>query len=244
MEEETGEETPLWYKDSRVQLGIVVLIAVLLLIAGLLVQNNQARVQENTTDEQVSEIIEDQNNERSSTQSDSQDFAEDTPAPPSVSTVSDTGGATRGVSSSEQILLLATHNAARGAVSVSPLTWSSSVAVNAQAWADELAERGCVWDHSSTELGENIFYSWNTNPNAKREANEAVDWWVAEEANYTYSSNTCEPGQVCGHYTQVVWADTTQVGCGKSTCDIPGKFEEVWVCQYSPPGNIVGERPY
>ena len=38
-----------------------------------------------------------------------------------------------------------------------------------------------------------------------------------------------------GHFTQVVWKDTRQLGCGVAMCD----GGEIWVCNYSPPGNFV-----
>ncbi|MEM6522020.1 MAG: CAP domain-containing protein, partial [Cyanobacteria bacterium P01_C01_bin.70] len=38
--------------------------------------------------------------------------------------------------------------------------------------------------------------------------------WVAEKADYDYASNSCASGKVCGHYTQIVWRETTAVGCG------------------------------
>jgi pathogenesis-related protein 1 len=45
---------------------------------------------------------------------------------------------------------------------------------------------------------------------------------------------------VCGHYTQIVWRDTTSVGCAAQSCP----QGEIWVCDYSPPGNYVGQHPY
>jgi len=45
---------------------------------------------------------------------------------------------------------------------------------------------------------------------------------------------------VCGHYTQIVWRDTKQVGCGVAR----DNRREIWVCNYDPPGNWVGHRPY
>ena len=42
------------------------------------------------------------------------------------------------------------------------------------------------------------------------------------------------------HYTQIIWRDTSEVGCAMAH----SSFREVWVCQYSPPGNVVGQRPY
>ena len=43
-----------------------------------------------------------------------------------------------------------------------------------------------------------------------------------------------------GHYTQIVWRSTVEVGCAVARSGL----HEVWVCRYSPPGNVVGQRPY
>lgn len=53
----------------------------------------------------------------------------------------------------------------------------------------------------------------------------------------------------CGHYTQIVWRNTTHVGCATKVCDKNSPFQgftrwQFWVCNYSPPGNFVGQRPY
>ena len=68
-----------------------------------------------------------------------------------------------------------------------------------------------------------------------------VDGWSDEKKNYHYGSNTCDPGKMCGHYTAVVWKDTTTVGCGRVTC-VNGNT--LMVCDYYPPGNYDGEKPY
>lgn len=50
-----------------------------------------------------------------------------------------------------------------------------------------------------------------------------------------------------GHYSQLVWADTTNVGCVTKYCPNglantgPGVAPYFTVCNYSPPGNYVGE---
>jgi pathogenesis-related protein 1 len=46
---------------------------------------------------------------------------------------------------------------------------------------------------------------------------------------------------MCGHYTQLVWADTEAVGC--AVARNPTQTYEVWVCNYTPGGNFAGERP-
>ena len=64
-----------------------------------------------------------------------------------------------------------------------------------------------------------------------------------------YSSNSCSG--VCGHYTQIVWRSTTEVGCGLRVCTTGSPFDShpgaTWtmvVCDYRPPGNFRGQRPY
>ena len=86
------------------------------------------------------------------------------------------------------------------------------------------------------DYGENLYWSYNKSPDSKM----VVDAWGSEIKDYDYATNTCNPNKVCGHYTQVVWRDTKEVGCGVAYC---GK-EQVWVCNYSPPGNFVGQKPY
>jgi pathogenesis-related protein 1 len=65
-----------------------------------------------------------------------------------------------------------------------------------------------------------------------------VGAWAGESRNYDYASNKCRG--VCGHYTQIVWAGTREVGCAVAT----GGGRQVWVCNYDPPGNWIGKRPY
>ena len=73
--------------------------------------------------------------------------------------------------------------------------------------------------------------------------------WVSESTDYDLASNTCKPGKICGHYTQVVWRDTRQVGCASVVCNSNSPFQghpqwRIWVCDYAPPGNYVGQKPY
>ncbi len=133
-----------------------------------------------------------------------------------------------------------------------PLSWSDTVASRAQAYAD-----GCVYAHDTTALhdlgyGENIAAA--TPPGSFTAARVVKSLWGGEAPYYDYATNGCNTAnppntaQTCGHYTQIVWRSTTVVGCGFRTCTTnspfgPGSWD-YWVCDYAPPGNYVGQKPY
>ena len=130
--------------------------------------------------------------------------------------------------------LLAAHNAVRSRVGVKPLVWSEELADFAQQWADNLAARGQLFHRRHPPYGENLYEM--TGGGASPE--QVVNDWASESKDYQYKSNTCR--RVCGHYTQIVWRDTKRVGCAVARS---GRTE-IWVCNYDPPGNRIGKRPY
>ena len=131
--------------------------------------------------------------------------------------------------------LLATHNEWRAEVGVAPLTWSIALSESAKIWATTL-EKKCEFRHSQNNYGENL---WRGTSGYFSPA-DAVNSWGSEKEDYNYSKNKCKTGKVCGHYTQIVWENTKSVGCATMNCD----GMTTWVCQYDPPGNWVGEKPY
>ncbi|MGD0871269.1 MAG: CAP domain-containing protein [Bryobacteraceae bacterium] len=130
--------------------------------------------------------------------------------------------------------MLAAHNAARARVKVAPLAWSGRLAAVAQTWADTLLARKEFVHRPNSKYGENLFDVTG----ASATPGQVVEGWAAEARNYDYQSNQCRG--VCGHYTQIVWSATKEVGCAVAR----GGAREVWVCEYDPPGNWVGKRPY
>ncbi|CAM0150198.1 unnamed protein product [Urochloa decumbens] len=130
------------------------------------------------------------------------------------------------------------HNAARNDVGVGPVTWDDTVAAYAASYAAQ--RRGdCALQHSGGPYGENIFWG---SAGADWSAADAVNSWVSEKQWYDHDSNSCAAGETCGHYTQVVWRDSTAIGCARVVCDNGGGV--FITCNYNPPGNVVGQSPY
>ncbi|KAJ9159333.1 hypothetical protein P3X46_024843 [Hevea brasiliensis] len=127
------------------------------------------------------------------------------------------------------------HNQARADVGLGPLTWDDKVAAYAQNYANQRIG-DCNLVHSDGPYGENL--AWGS---GDLSGIDAVKMWVDEKPYYDYNSNSCAPGQMCGHYTQVVWRDSVRLGCAKVTCN---NGETFIGCNYDPPGNYIGQRPY
>lgn len=134
------------------------------------------------------------------------------------------------------------HNYWREKVGVQQLTWSDELASFAQEWANHLAEKGCDMEHRprsgefKQKYGENIY--WCSGMSAI--PHMVADSWASELEDFNERTLECTPGKVCGHYTQLVWSSTQQVGCAMARCG----NQEIWVCNYNPPGNWVGQKPY
>ena len=130
--------------------------------------------------------------------------------------------------------MVAAHNAVRATVGTSPLRWSEQLAKVAQEWADRLMASGEFAHSHNPKFGENLYEI----SGASADSAIVVKAWADEVHGYEYRSNSCHG--VCGHYTQIVWNDTKEVGCAVAR----GGKREVWVCEYDPPGNWVGRKPY
>jgi hypothetical protein len=149
-----------------------------------------------------------------------------------------------GGSAAFELEVLTAHNLVRRNAAPAPvpplpaLTWSPAAAAVAQAWAGR-----CTYAHNTGrgDLGENIFAS-----TAAATASDAVVSWASEAPLYDLATNSCRG--VCGHYTQLVWRATTSVGCASARCGTNSPFGggswTLVVCDYAPPGNVVGEKPW
>lgn len=150
-----------------------------------------------------------------------------------------------GIGEVDSTAIVAAHNRWRTETGVPELTWSESLADVARNWAEQLSSSGCRLQHSGGGYGENIYkvspVVWSNGHREiqNRSPRQIVDGWAAERQDYDYDNNTCNG--ICGHYTQLVWRDSTEVGCAAALC--PDR-SQIWVCNYAPVGNVDGQKPY
>ena len=145
-------------------------------------------------------------------------------------------------SSEIETRLLAAHNAERSRAGVPPLRWADSLEAEARVWARELiATDRFAHDPAQHGHGENLWTGWG---GRQFTPEDMIGDWMAEKANYRHGvfPNVSRTGNWSdvGHYTQLVWRDTTHVGCAVETRG----DRSVLACRYAPPGNIDGRTAY
>lgn len=132
--------------------------------------------------------------------------------------------------SPEAQALLAAHNQVRARHCAAPLSWSPKLAQVAQQWADSLRSQGCKFGHSGGAYGENLAAGTSGSLDGKA----VTDMWYDEIKQYAFDRGGFS--MQTGHFTQVVWRETTQLGCAVTSC----RGMDIWVCEYDPPGNVEG----
>jgi pathogenesis-related protein 1 len=145
--------------------------------------------------------------------------------------------------SSDYQQVLDHHNKTRKMVNVPPLAYSPSLSAYAQQWAEYLANRGSRIFHSDCvhpdgrSLGENIFWGSDSDSYSLLDASKS---WYEEKQQYRYGpiSNFSDG---TGHYTQMVWKETKEMGLGVAYTKKGGI---IVVASYYPAGNFIGQLPY
>jgi uncharacterized protein YkwD len=122
-------------------------------------------------------------------------------------------------------------NAVRAKHCAPPIKWSQKLAASAQRWAETIKKRGCALQHSGGAYGENLA----AGTQGTLDPGAVVAMWYREIMSYSFSHGSFSPKT--GHFTQLVWKATTELGCGRVAC---GEMD-VFVCQFDPPGNVEGE---
>jgi len=145
---------------------------------------------------------------------------------------------------------LAFHNKARAQhVDTCALEWNSDLAKDAETYAVELTNSG-KFQHSSSNTrpwsggvqGENLF-TGNSVVFQTQPVSLCMTLWYEEGNRFAFNKaflyNFKGIGAL-GHFTAMVWRDTTQVGCGGAYKDTPKGRVTNYVCRYTPQGNIPG----
>ncbi|XP_020819427.1 C-type lectin domain family 18 member A isoform X1 [Phascolarctos cinereus] len=139
----------------------------------------------------------------------------------------------------ESFLLLALHNRLRSkvhppAANMQRMDWSDQLAGLAQEQAARCSAQALLPARvQALQLG------WNVQLLPARVASfaDVVTSWFREGQGYTYAAAHCASNLTCAHYTQLVWATSSQLGCGKHLCTMGLMEMEAFACAYSPGGN-------
>ena len=138
--------------------------------------------------------------------------------------------------------LVTKHNVLRAKHNAPALTKLADIAKLAQTTVDGCVKAGNLV-HTTNEyknqwVGQNLFVSGGGVPTADMILNS---WYTSEEKNYDYSKGASKNGNTIGHFTQVVWKSSKQIGCAYATGTWSGYRNSYFVCcNYFPGGNMLG----
>merc|ERR1712051_700551 len=127
------------------------------------------------------------------------------------------------------------------------LTWNEDLATVAQKWADQ-----CLFDHDKNRnipgylhVGQNVYLQSISKKFPGIHIDKTVQKWFDEIS--VFNPNQIEPfgfTMGAGHFTQVAWAETHEIGCGWSNWMEGSRWKRIVVCNYAPGGNWIGKSMY
>ncbi|XP_034487729.1 transcription factor mef2A [Drosophila innubila] len=161
-----------------------------------------------------------------------------------------------GIGTEERSIILQEHNRLRqlvatgrypgqpGAENMREIVWDDELAARAQQWADN-----CQFRHDPHRtinrftMGQNLAVIWSTAPLDPDDGDfpSRIQNWFNEVQKYSFG-DAWSPKT--GHYSQLVWGETSLVGCGFAEYKDNVKYNKLYVCNYGPGGNVVGYNPY
>ncbi len=136
--------------------------------------------------------------------------------------------------------LLVAHNAERARLGLKPLVWSAKLAEHAKSWSQSLAVSDMM-EHSvaAAEGGEGENLGFGSKGDYTPE--EMVGFFIDEGKQFKRGVfpdvSTTGRWEDVGHYTQLIWQSTREVGCAITS----NPRRDVLVCRYLPAGNTVGQ---
>ena len=137
--------------------------------------------------------------------------------------------------------MLKTHNDERVRLNLPKLKWNVHLEKEARDWAYELSRKGSLVHAdrpTRNGTGENLWMGTAGNWPVET----MVGMFIEERRHYRPGAfpNVSRTGnwKDVGHYTQVIWRDTQEVGCALVT----ERGNDVLVCRYWPAGNVWGSE--
>ncbi|XP_045765571.1 venom allergen 3-like [Maniola jurtina] len=170
---------------------------------------------------------------------------------------------TGGLTAYEKQAIVDAHNRLRqsvalGQVSSQPpaanmmeMVWDDELAATAQRWADQCTpahDRASQRDVGRFPVGQNLAATWTTRPpseaaDSQPDFMKQINAWFDEVRIFGFKP--ISGGHGTGHYSQLVWGETSQVGCGYTFYYDPARgYTKLYVCNYGPGGNVIGSNPY
>jgi len=133
------------------------------------------------------------------------------------------------------------------------MVWNDELAAVAQRWADQ-----CTFGHDGnrkkldgTYVGQNAYMSGSSKESDLATIMGKMDKptlaWYDEVSKYSFDPANIKPftfGYDTGHYTQVVWAESEELGCGQVMYTDAPWYRNLVVCNYGPGGNMQGAAMY
>ena len=129
---------------------------------------------------------------------------------------------------------LSVHNSYRSQVGVPDLSWSSSLADSALKYAQQLQRTNTFQHSGQSGVGENLAKGYVNMKAAAQAWADEKKWF--KNGNFPDVATSGKSWSDVGHYTQMVWRNTKQVGCGQAG--------NVYVCHYQPQGNFMGQKTF
>merc|ERR1711936_38470 len=135
------------------------------------------------------------------------------------------------------------------AANMKQMVWNDELEAIAQRWADQ-----CVFEHDSvrtkldgTSVGQNAYMGWSSAAAAESTVQAGMDApvqnWYDEVTDPGFSSANISPFKFNsgnGHYTQVVWAESEELGCAVVYFKDSNWYKNLVICNYWVVGNMQG----
>ncbi|KAL4707941.1 hypothetical protein ACJJTC_013732 [Scirpophaga incertulas] len=131
------------------------------------------------------------------------------------------------------------------------IIWDEELAATAQRWANQCTpahDRASQRDVGRFPVGQNLAATWTTRPpsdssDSQPDFMKQINAWFDEVRIYGFKP--ISGGHGTGHYSQLVWGETSHVGCGYTFYYDPSRgYTKLYVCNYGPGGNVIGANPY